>query len=175
MKTFLIPFAALLLGGCTGKPVEPGLVDGWVPVYMPGAEAQKISSGGPQSFVNGGKIATQGNMLYQVEQDKGIHLISISNPALPVKMGFISIPLCRELTLKGNYLYTNNMADLVVLDVSNPAAATVSSRISNAFPDLGIQFPPDAGPGTYFECTDAAKGVVTGWELKKINNPKCRR
>jgi hypothetical protein len=175
MKAFLIPVAALLLFACKGKPAEVGEVDAWVPVYSPKAEAERISNTTSQPFINGGKIATLGNTLFQVEQDKGIHIINISNPAAPVKTGFINIALCRELTLKGNYLYTNNMADLVVLDISNPASTPVTSRISNAFPDLGVQFPPDATTGTYFECADAAKGVVIRWELKKITNPKCRK
>jgi hypothetical protein len=175
VKTILIPLAALLLFACKGKPADVGEVNAWVPVYSPKADAEKVTNTAPQPFVNGGKIATLGNTLYQVEQDKGIHIINVSNPAIPVKTGFISIALCRELTLKGNYLYTNNMADLVVLDVSNTASTPVTSRISNAFPDLGVQFPPDAAAGAYFECADGAKGVVIRWELKKITNPKCRR
>jgi hypothetical protein len=175
MKTILILFAALLLYSCAGKPFEAGEVDAWVPIYSNPTDAVKISNSAPQPFVNGGKIATQGNTLYQVEQDKGIHIINISNPAAPVKTGFINIALCRELTLKGNWLYTNNMTDLVVLDVSNPASTPVATRIANAFPNLGVQFPPDAATGTYFECADAAKGTVIRWELQKIKNPKCRR
>jgi hypothetical protein len=167
--------ALVLLMACNGKPAEPGLIDAYAPVYSSPAAALTISNGGPQPFVNGGKIATQGNTLYQVEQDKGIHIINISNPSLPVKVGFINIALCRELTLKGNYLYTNNMNDLVVLNVSNPTNVTESNRIANAFPDLGVQFPPEAQSGDYFECADASKGLVIRWELTKVNNPQCRK
>jgi LVIVD repeat len=175
MKTSILPLALVLLAACKGKPAERGLIDGYMPVYSSRTAALSISNSAPQPFVNGGKIATLGNILYQVEQDKGIHIINISNPSLPVKTGFINVALCRELTLKGNYLYTNNMNDLVVLDISNPANVAVSSRIANAFPDLGVQFPPEAEPGDYFECADAAKGVVVRWELTKINNPQCRK
>jgi LVIVD repeat len=175
MKTWILPLALLVLAACKGKPAERGLIDAYAPVYSPRATALTISSTTPQPFVNGGKIATVGNTLYQVEQDKGIHIINISNPALPVKTGFINVALCRELTLKGSYLYTNNMNDLVVLNVSNPTNVTESNRIANAFPDLGVQFPPEAEPGDYFECADASKGVVIRWELTKINNPQCRK
>lgn len=167
--------ALLLLMACKGKPAEPGLMDGYKPVYSSRTEALSISNSAPQPFVNGGKIATLGNTLYQVEQDKGIHIINISNPSLPVKIGFVNVALCRELTLKGSYLYTNNMNDLVVLNVSNPANVTESSRIANAFPDLGVQFPSEAKAGDYFECADASKGLVIRWELTKINNPQCRK
>jgi hypothetical protein len=173
MRTIVWPIALLLLAACKGKPAEVGLIDAYAPVYSSRTEALTISNSAPQPFVNGGKIATLGNMLYQVEQDKGIHLINISNPSAPAKVGFINVALCRELTLKGNYIYTNNMNDLVVLNVSNPANITESSRISNAFPDLGVQFPPEAKPGDYFECADVNKGLVIRWELKKVNNPQC--
>lgn len=175
MRTSILPFALLLLAACKGKPAERGLVDGYVPVYASKTAATTITSTTAQPFINGGKIATLGNTLYQVEQDKGIHIINISNPALPTKIGFINIALCRELTLKGSYLYTNNLNDLVVLNISDPAHVTESSRIANAFPDLGVQFPSDAQPGDYFECADANKGVVVRWEFTKVNNPQCRK
>jgi hypothetical protein len=132
MKTRILPLALVLLAACEGKPAERGLIDGYMPVYSSRTAALTITSSAPQPFANGGKIATVGNTLYQVEQDKGIHIINISNPSLPVKIGFINVALCRELTLKGSYLYTNNINDLVVLNVSNPANVTESSRISNA-------------------------------------------
>lgn len=167
--------AFVLLMACKGKPAERGLIVAYKPVYSAPAAALTISNSAPQPFVNGGKIATQGNILYQVEQDKGIHIINIANPSAPAKIGFINVALCRELTLKGNYLYTNNMNDLVVLNVSNPANVTESNRIANVFPDLGIQFPSEAEPGDYFECADASKGLVVRWELIQVNNPQCRK
>lgn len=175
MKRNILPWALVLLMACQGKPAERGLISGYAPVYSSRAAALTVGNSGPQPFVNGGKIATQGNLLYQVEQDKGIHIINISNPSQPVKLGFVNIALCRELTLKGGYLYTNNMNDLVVLNVSNPANVTENSRIANAFPDLGVQFPPEAKAGDYFECADASKGLVVRWELTQINNPQCRK
>jgi LVIVD repeat len=158
---------------CNGKPAELGQVDAYVPVYSSKTEAEKITQLTPQPIVNGGKIATLGNYVFQVEDNKGIHVIDYSNPSSPVKKAFVQIALCHELTLKGNYLYTNNMADLVVLDISNLTAIKLTSRISNAFPDLEIQYPP--ATGVYFECPDANRGLVTAWELKKVTNPKCRR
>lgn len=175
MKASILPLAIVLLAACKGKPADRGLINAYKPVYSSRAAALTITNSAPQPFVNGGKIATQGNTLYQVEQDKGIHIINIANPTAPVKIGFVNVALCRELTLKGNYLYTNNMNDLVVLNVANPANVTESNRIANAFPDLGIEFPSEAKPGDYFECADASKGLVIRWELTPIDNPQCRK
>lgn len=165
--------AGILLYSCNGKPAQTGPVDAYVPVYSSRVDAEKIILQSPQVIANGGKIATLGNTLYQVDEGKGIHIIDFSNAAAPVKKAFIQVPLCHELTVKGNYIYTNNLADLVVLDLSTANTVKVTSRISNAFPDLAVQYPPVAG--AWFECADAAKGVVTAWELKKISNPKCKR
>jgi hypothetical protein len=171
-KYFFVPVAAFVLFSCTGKPYEVGEVDTWVPVYSSKAEAEKIIQLTPQPIVNGGKIATLGNYVFQVETGKGIHITDYSNTTAPVKKSFISIAQCQELTLKGNYLYTNNMADLVVLDLSTTTAIKLTSRVVNAFPDLAIQYPPASR--AYFVCADASKGQVIGWELKKIKNPKCK-
>lgn len=170
---FILLLIINCLLACQGKPLEIGEVDAYVPIYNSKISAEAITQLTVQPIVNGGKIATLGNYVFQVEEDKGIHVINYSNPSNPVKTTFIQIALCRELTLKGNYIYTNNMADLVVLDISNLAAVKLTFRISNAFPDLGIQYP--SANGVYFECPDASKGVVTGWVLQKIKNPKCRR
>lgn len=158
---------------CKGKPADIGEKDAWVPVYAAKNEAQQISQSASQAIVNGGKIATFANYVFQVDEGKGIHIIDYSNAAAPVKKSFIKIPQCHELTVKGSYIYTNNLSDLVVLDISNITAVRVTSRIANAFPDLAIQYPPEAG--AYFVCADPARGEVIAWELKKVNNPKCKR
>jgi hypothetical protein len=164
---------ALLLFSCKGKPEDIGEKDAWVPVYASNADARLISQSGPQPIIAGGKIATFDRYVFQVEEGKGIHIIDYSNTIAPVKKSFIKIPQCHELTVKSGYIYTNNLSDLVVLDITNITAVKLTSRIANAFPDLAIQYPPVEG--AYFVCADPAKGEVVAWELKKVNNPKCKR
>ncbi len=171
---FIIVTCFLLLLSCSDKNNNVGKVDGYVPVYANNTqEGTQISWQSPQAIVNGGKIATIGNRLYQVEVDKGIHVVDITTPAAPVKMGFIKNNFCRELTLKGNYIYTNNLIDLVVLEVSNINTVVVSARIANAFPDLVLQYPPCTN--CYFECANPIKGTVIQWSKQQVNNPKCKR
>ena len=173
MKKEVIVIIASIVSMTACKNNEVGNVDGYVPVYANAADAKQVVLQSPQPIVNGGKIATLGNFVFQVETDKGIHIIDYSNPAVPVKRGFIKNALCRELAIKGSSIYTNNLSDLVVIDISNANAVTVTSRINNAFPDLALQFPPFTG--CYFECADPAKGLVIQWNKQKVNNPKCRR
>lgn len=170
---YLLVSTIFFFTACEPKRVSIGDVQALVPIYEAKATATVINQMQAQPIINGGKIATLGQYLFQVEDGKGIHIINKSNPANPVKVSFIKIPLCHELTLKGNFLYTNNLADLVVLDISNLGNITVASRLENAFPDLNIQYPDTTG--VYFVCPDPSKGVITGWEIQTVNNPKCRR
>ncbi|MEO6254549.1 MAG: hypothetical protein ABIO79_14650 [Ferruginibacter sp.] len=173
MKNKSIIFILSLLSFVACRNNGVGDVDAYVPVYGNMQDAKQITLQGPQPIVNGGKIATLGNYVYQVETDKGIHIIDYSNPAVPVKKGFIKNLLCRELAIKANSIYTNNLADLVVINISNINTVTVSSRIDNAFPDLALQYPPCTD--CYFECADPAKGLVIQWNKQKVSNPKCKK
>lgn len=127
--------------------------------------------------VNAGKIYTAGNIIYQVEQDSGIHVINYANPASPQKIGFIRSFLCKEVTVKNGLIYTNNFSDLVVIDASAINNVREVSRTVGVFPDLALQYPPKPDQSTivYFECPDPKKGIVVGWVRKTIDNAKCWR
>jgi hypothetical protein len=164
---------ALLFSACTKKKPTIGIVDAYAPIYASVAVSETIAQMPPQPIVEGGKIAKLGRYIFQVENNKGIHITDLNNPSLPVRKGFISIPMCQELTLKGNFLYTNNLSDLVVINLTDVNAITVSSRIKNAFPEISLPSPSQTN--IYFECADLSKGAVIGWELKKIDNPTCKK
>lgn len=173
----LLIFPALIYYSCTPKS-ELIEREAWVPVYSTNTATVKQISAGPQrATVNAGKIYTVGNLIYQVEQDSGIHVINYSNPANPQKLGFIRSFLCKELAVKNGLIYTNNLADLVVIDASNISAVREVGRTEKVFPDLALQYPPVASSNaiTYFECADPSKGIVVAWEKKKTTNANCWR
>jgi hypothetical protein len=178
-KSFLLPVLVCLLYACTpGSQRDlPAEVSGYVPVYSNSASAKIISAGPPRATVNGGKIYTTGNLLFQVESDSGIHVINYANPASPQKLGFIRSMLCKEISVKNGFIYTNNLSDLVVIDINNMNNVHEVSRVAGVFPDLALQYPAKtSSSGTvYFECPDPAKGIITGWQLTTIKNPKCWR
>lgn len=166
----------LLLAGafsCTREPRKTGNVTAYVPVYMSEALAHNISVTPASAAKNPGKIYAYNAYLFQVEQGKGIHVIDNSVPQQANKIAFINVPGCSEIAIKSNYLYTNNVNDLVVISLANMAAPSVVSRHQNAFPQIDQKYPPLNN--VYFECPDPSKGVVIGWEQKTIENPKCRR
>jgi len=156
----------------------PSEIEGYVPVYSSNVSATKqINSEAPRKTVHGGKIYTVGNLLFQVEQDSGIHIINYADVHNPQKLGFIRSFSCKEISVKNGFIYTNNLSDLVVIDISNPVNVHEVSRVAGVFPDLALQYPPKdvTAYRTYFECPDPSKGVVIGWTKQSIKKPKCWR
>jgi hypothetical protein len=183
MKLNPAAFAALciLLSSC--NPVNDfggrGEVTGYVPVYTADVKSVKtIKATAPQPTINGGKLYTVGKLLFQVELDSGIHIIDYANPSNPVKLGFIKSFLCKEVSVKNGFIYTNNLADLVVIDINDISNIHEVARTPNVFPDLSLQYPAkdvNQFSSIYFECPDPSKGVVVAWKQQKLTNPKCRR
>lgn len=177
MKNIVFFSLLLLLGAChvdtdqapSGAPAFKG--EGYRPIYLSVAELKDIKTESPQPLQKPGKIYVKGSYLFINEQGKGIHLIDNSDPRSPKKISFIKIPANVDIAVKGNYLYADNGPDFVVLDIKDPAKTTFVKRIANAFP--ASNFPPVIQ--TYFECADASKGIVAGWEKVKMDRPKCYR
>jgi hypothetical protein len=171
---YLIVIIAIGIGSCTYNRGETGIseVMGYEPVYAPAATAQQIELEQPRPTVNPGKIYAYGNYLFQIEENEGIHIIENGTPSQAQKSGFIRIAGASELAIKSNYLYTNHLDDIVVLNLSTSTPGVVH-RLENAFPQISQDYPPVAQ--AYFECPDPSKGIVIGWKEKIIREPKCRR
>lgn len=152
---------------------ELGTQMGYAPIYASAQTAKIISVEPVRPTGNPGKIYAWNQYLFQVEQGEGIHIINNTDPQNAEKIAFLKIPLCSELAIKSNHLYSNNYKDLVVFNLANINSPQLVNRIENAFPDLDQAYPPVVN--TYFECADPSKGIVVGWEQKMLTNPKCRR
>lgn len=171
IKTLFLFLCLTYICGCAIEPPPPKETEGYVPVYAEKAKPSSISLQQPIAIENAGKIYVKDNVLYQVENGKGIHVISIADPAKPVRKGFIPIAGAQEISILDHYLYTNTFNDLLVIDISAPENLTVTKTIENAFTLTSSIIPPESG---YFECVDPSKGVVVGWTKKKIFSPKCK-
>jgi hypothetical protein len=175
MKRFLLaPLGMLLLTGCYHVTDEDTAErQAYIPVYAATATVRQVSFAPPQPIKHAGKIVLYNNLLFQVEQDSGIHVFNISNPASPQRVGYIRSPLCKELAVKNGYLITNNLDDMVVIDITNASAIKEVKRLPGEFPEMTLQYPPQTG--VYFQCPDPAKGIVVGWTLGRVKNPQCSR
>jgi len=167
----------LILAGCQPQSYQPGVPGTYqimVPVYSQAPTTGSISNETVRSTSKAGKIYQYGNYIFQNDLYSGIHIIDNTQPASPRKIGFINIPFSSEIAVKGNYLYSNNGADLVVLDISDPLQAKEVNRIARAFPLPNQDYPPQQN--VYFECVDKSKGTVVGWDVKEVSLlPNCRR
>ncbi len=164
----------LLLAGCVGDPdIRTGEVLAYVPVYASAETVGDIGMAPAKATTTAGKIYAYNNYLFQVEQAEGIHFIENANPAQARKIGFLKVPLCTEIAIKGGYLYTNHLDDLVVFNLANMAQPQLVKRLEGAFPQVAQTHPPFSN--TYFECADPSKGIVVRWEQKLIKVPACRR
>ncbi len=175
----LILFTSFFLVSCDrNRQPTAEAREAWVPVYSQDASAMKQVTAGPvRSTVNAGKIYVLGNIIYQVEQDSGIHIINYSNPSSPQKVGFIRSFLCKELAVKNGLIYTNNGSDLVVIDATSINNVREMARTPGVFPDLSLQYPPKTGSSglLYFVCPDPSQGIVVRWEKKTVSNANCSR
>ena len=146
----------LLFGGCLllGGGILSSCVD-WVDdpppppytAYSPlmmerSAMEQAIAQQAPRDIQDPAKIYAYGTYLFISEKFQGVHVIDNANPARPVNQGFIRIPGCVDMAVRGTTLFADNATDLVGIDVLDPTNVREISRVRNAFPVL---LPPDLG------------------------------
>lgn len=181
-RNALLVFPAfILLASCdpfgsNNRRIDPGQppaeVEGWAPVYAEDNTVNEIKSVDAKDIDKGGKIYVKGTTLYQVEVGKGIHVIDITDANNPQKVKFIQVTGAQEMAIMNDNLYTNNINDLVVLNISDINNVQVANRVSGVFHLVDPTLPPMSG---YFECVDASKGTVIGWEPKTLYSPICRK
>lgn len=159
------------LGSCDFNRKYPKEIEGYAPIYVSETEQFSVQTLEAQPYESAGKIYKYGNYSFQLDKGKGIHVINSSNPASPQKIKFIKLAGCTEISIKDNMLFTNNFKDLLTLNISDIHNVSVAKRIVGVFPASLDSAPPDNN--VYFECIDASKGVVVGWEKKILTNPKC--
>ncbi|MGZ8538937.1 MAG: hypothetical protein ACXWV9_11770, partial [Flavisolibacter sp.] len=169
---YLLFLMIIGIASCESGPREDLAVMGYAPVYFTSQGATDISNEAIRATTHPGKIYAYGIYLFQVEQNEGIHIIDNSNQQQVKKISFLKIPGCSEIAIRNNYLYSNNLNDLVVFDLSNLSSPQLVNRLENAFPQFSQSYPPFSG--VYFECPDPSKGVVIAWEQKSLSSAKCR-
>lgn len=160
--------SVLLVLSCSNKKNE---VIGYAPVYGDPSEMKNVSLAAAQAVENGGKIFVGGNLLYQVETGKGIHITDISDVAAPEPKAFVKVPGAQEVAVKDGLIYTNSLNDLVILKIENDQLQIIK-RMPAAFGPSSpiLVLPPERGP---FECPDRSKGTVIGWQKRTLTNPAC--
>jgi len=157
----LITFLALT--ACRDKFTE--IFTGNSPIYMTYEDLRlAVRQTTPSDLSNPGKIYFKDDYIFIVEEMKGIHVINNSNPSNPVNTTFIEIPGNVDIAIKGNILYADSYIDVVALDVSDLTDIREVSRVKDVLP-YSIPAYDENYP---LADIDEEKGVVTGWEIKKV-------
>ena len=175
MKYFAFLCTIMLLYGCdldswTSDVADVGVVMAYRPVYGDSTNLD-VSIQDPRPIDKAGKIYSYQDLLIVNEVGKGIHLYDNIDPANPVKLNYVSIPGNHDVAIKNGILYADSYADLLALEITRDTVQ-VLKRIADVMP-FSSEMPPQES--TYFECVDPAKGLVIGWEITEIENPKCYR
>lgn len=165
-----------MLFSCTRAPIDElgnTTATAFVPVYLKVADIQAIATLPSQPTINAGKIYVYNNYIFQNDVQTGFHIIKMTPPSTYQKVAFLKVPYSTEMAIKGNFLYCNNVSDLLVFDITNPLTPQLVNRVPNSFPVIDQNYPPTTNG--FFECVDPSKGVIVNWEQKLIPTPKCRR
>jgi hypothetical protein len=165
---------AVCLASCTpnNNLVDDEESKAWVPVYMQPTEKENISLSGVRITEKSGKIYAWGNYIFQNDQNKGIHIIDNTDRSNPQKVAFLNIPFNSEFAVRGNYIYANNVNDLIVIDIRDVLHPVVAKRVADAFPYVNQKYPHQNGR---FVCPDPSKGIVVAWEQQDYKSANCRR
>ena len=134
----LLPF--LTFSSCKDELTETVTYKTQVPVYLSvsSIRAQSIKVAEPQPISKPGKIYIYGDYLFVNEQNKGIHIIDNSNPALPKFVNFINIPGNVDMAVNDNILYADHYIDLLAIDISNPKNVKVVKTVENVFESMMV-------------------------------------
>lgn len=139
---------------------------GYAPVYMTYDELRtsfELTDEVP--LKDPGKIYFKDDYIFIVEELKGIHVFDNAEPSSPVKKTFVNLPGVIDISISGNTLYADSFIDLVVLDVQNINNITELARVKSVLP---YTVPPVEDEDYPMGQIDEKKGVVVGWELRKI-------
>jgi hypothetical protein len=167
IKTTALVFSLLLLASC-GKERNEDVVEGYKPIYATAQQLESIDVSKSEALENPGRIYLYENYLLVNDQAKGIHIYDNTDNSNPKEVSFIAIPGNLDFSVNSGMLYADNITDMIIIDISNPASPQYKNRIEDVFPVQ--QFPDEFGA---FECVDPAKGIVVGWEKTQLTNPKC--
>jgi LVIVD repeat len=180
MKYVLLSAAVLLLTSCywthpyegnSEPPINIQKVWGNKPVYAARDVAEEISYiAEKQPVIQAGNIYAKGNYIFQIDVGRGIHVIDNAVPAQAQRIGFITVNGCNQISIKGNYLYTNSMADLVTLDISDPVHLHEVNRVADAFPELAYDYPLVQPEESGYYLCPTYDSVVVGWVKDSIYN-----
>ncbi|GAB3937876.1 LVIVD repeat-containing protein [Mucilaginibacter myungsuensis] len=164
MKPYHLLLLLVLISGCRRDEQDPQT--NYFPVLLSRESLERsITFHGPVPIEIPAKVYYKDNFILISERFKGVHVIDNTDPAKPVNRGYINVPGCVDMAVKGNVLYVDNAVDMLAIDLSSIGNTVINvlSRTKNAFPELT---PPDGGsvPDKYKPENRPPNTILVGWE-----------
>ena len=165
-----LPFLSVLLLLCVGTwSCEDNLEHEYTinkPVYMPTEEFKAgVKTESAKEMSVAGKIYFYQDYIFVNEKFEGIHVIDNSDPTNPINSKFISIPGNIDMAVKDGILYADSYIDLIAININDINTISIEKRFANIFP---FSLPPTDNNYRTGQI-DPEKGVIIGWELKRIS------
>lgn len=156
-------FTLLLVTSCQENCTIEQRYTYYEPVYTSVQTIREsVQTEDARTIQSAGKIFFKGNYLYINAPNEGVHIIDNSDPSNPINRGFINIPGSVDLSIKGNYLYSDSYMDLVIIDISDIDNAKEIGRVNDVFDNYN----------SFGYYTEGA--VVTDWvEVDQITAYDC--
>jgi hypothetical protein len=157
MKKLLLLFAILLFSGSS-------YYSGYIPILMfrSDLESSVRLTDSVMTIRKPGRIYLYQNWLMLVEKFKGVHLIDNSDPANPVRKGFLRVPGCQNVAVGNGTLYVDNAVDLVGVKINfTTMEGKVVARKKLALPE--IESPEGYLPWKYARNNRQQHTEIVGW------------
>ncbi len=131
------------------------------PILMSRTDMEaSVKLGEARPIVSPGKMWLYNNLIFLVEQYKGIHIIDNSNPAATKTIAFIQVDGCTEITMKGDILYANNAVDMIGIKSTDFTSINVITRHRNMLPIIAS---PEPWGDSYFYDKLPENTVIVRW------------
>ena len=111
-----------------------------------------------------------------IEFQKGIHVIDNNDPEMPIDLAFLVLPGITTYDTTGDFLVASLANHIITVDITKPIESIITGILElDQSPNGAGLFPTDPNFRGKFECVDLSKGIVSGWELKQVIDPRCSK
>lgn len=132
------------------------------PVLMNRTDMEEsVQIGEARVIVAPGKMWVYNDLIFLIEQYKGVHIIDNSNPSSSKTIGFIQVDGCTDLTVKDNIMYINNAVDMIgIKGGSEFGSIEIVARHRNMLPTISS---PEPWNDSYFYNKLPENTIIVRW------------
>lgn len=163
-KMFKLAFIAsgIIVLSIMAFQFQPNNPVNYEPILMSRTDMEaSVKLGEARAIISPGKIWIFNDVIFLIEQYKGIHVIDNSNPSVTKTVAFIQIDGCTDITMKGDIIYANNAVDMIGIKGNNDLSGIeVISRNRNMLPEIAS---PEPWGDWYFYDKLPQNTIIVRW------------